>query len=135
MISLVLTMLNEVASLDPLLESIAQQSHPPDEVVICDAGSSDGTVARLRARQLPPPTQVRVIVRPGANIAQGRNAAIQEAAGEVIAVTDGGCILDPEWLERISRPLRADTSISVVYGATLARGRSRVGCLFAAFYA
>lgn len=71
-----LTRLKEAASLDPLLESIVHQSDPPDEVVVFDAGSSDDTVP-LRTWQPPPLTQVRVIVKLGASIAQGRNAAIE----------------------------------------------------------
>ena len=44
-VSLVMTVLNEAASLDALLASIAAQTTRPDEVIVVDGGSTDGTVA------------------------------------------------------------------------------------------
>ncbi len=101
-VSVVLTVLNEERSLPRLLDSLAAQTRQPDEVVICDGGSDDGTLALLhRENRL----RLRVLQRPGANISQGRNAAIQAATGEIIAVTDAGVRLDCEWLENIVAPL------------------------------
>ncbi len=101
-ISLIVTVLNEARSLPTLLNSIAAQTRQPDEVVICDGGSTDGTLDVLRAETRFP---VRVIERPGSNISQGRNAAIEAATGDVIASTDAGVRLDPRWLEKLVEPL------------------------------
>ena len=106
-VSVVVTVLNEAGSLPHLLDSLAGQTRPPDELVVCDGGSTDGTLALLKAEERLP---LRVLQRPGTNISQGRNAAIAAAAGDVIAVTDAGVRLSPEWLERITAPLEgADT--------------------------
>ena len=48
-VSLIATVRNEATAVEALLASIATQSRPPDEVVVCDGGSSDGTLAILRA--------------------------------------------------------------------------------------
>src|SRR3712207_6085656 len=48
-VALIATVLNEAASLDDLLASVAAQTRPPDEVVIVDGGSTDGTWERLQA--------------------------------------------------------------------------------------
>lgn len=103
-ISVVMTVLNEGAALAEVLESLAAQTLPPDEVVVADGGSRDDTVARLRAwaGRLP----LRVLAAPGANISQGRNAAIGAAAGDVIAATDAGVRLEPDWLEQLTAPFR-----------------------------
>jgi glycosyltransferase involved in cell wall biosynthesis len=101
-VTLIITVLNEARSLPTLLNSIAAQTCPPDEVIICDGGSTDGTIDLLRAERRFP---VRVIERPGSNISQGRNAAIAEATGDVIASTDAGVRLDPQWLEKLIEPL------------------------------
>jgi len=111
-ISLIVTVLNEARSLPALLASIAAQTRQPDEVVVCDGGSTDGTLDLLRAETRFP---LRVIERPGSNISQGRNAAIEAATGDVIASTDAGVRLDPKWLEKLSEPFAADTT-SVVAG-------------------
>src|SRR5574341_1839941 len=113
-VSLILTVLNEGDSIRALLDSIAGQSRPPDEIVICDGGSTDQTASVIAeyADRLP----LQGIVREGANISQGRNAAIRAAAHDSIAVTDAGVILDPDWLARLVAPLEADESAQVVAG-------------------
>jgi len=101
-VSVVATVLNEAHSLPRLLDSLAAQTRQPDEVVVCDGGSTDGTLSLLKGEAR---LHLRVLQRPGANISQGRNVAIHAATGEAIAVTDAGVRLDPEWLERLVAPV------------------------------
>lgn len=103
-VSLILTVLNEAESLPSLFDSLATQTHPPDEVIVVDGGSHDGTLAFLRAERARTRLPLRIVERPGANISQGRNAAIAVARGEIIAVTDAGVRLTPTWLERLVEP-------------------------------
>lgn len=131
-VSLIFTIFNEAKSLPKLLASISAQTHLPDEVVICDAGSTDTSLAILEDFYHTSTVPLRVIVEKGANISRGRNVAIREAAHDIIAVTDGGCELDPRWLERILAPLTKD--IDVVYGRTASQGESTVGKTYAALY-
>ncbi len=100
-ISVITTVKDEGESIHRLLDSLAAQTRAPDEVVVCDGGSADGTLGALRAETRLP---LKAIVRPGANISQGRNAAIAEATGEVIACTDAGVVLAPEWLQELAAP-------------------------------
>ena len=104
--SLILTVLNEADSLPALLDSVAMQTALPDEVVICDGGSYDNTVALLRAETRFP---IRVIESPGANISRGRNLAIAAAQNEIIAVTDAGVRLDERWLLKLVEGLEETT--------------------------
>jgi len=111
--SIVATVKNEGEALRPLLDSLLDQTRPPDEVVIADGGSDDATLTILdEYRALLP---LRVIVAPGSNISQGRNRAIEAATGEIIAATDAGVVLSPTWLEALLAPF-ADESIHVVSG-------------------
>lgn len=98
-VSLITTVLNEGDHVRRLLDSVARQSRRPDEVVICDGGSSDNTTAVIREHEDRLP--LKILSAPGANISQGRNAAIREATGEVIAVTDAGVWLEERWLEEL----------------------------------
>lgn len=112
--SVIITVKNEAHSLPRLLDSLAEQTLPPDEVVICDGGSTDGTLDILRAEKRLP---LIVVTRPGANISQGRNAAIAAATGDIIAVTDAGVWLDPRWLEELAFSVqRSAFSVPVVAG-------------------
>ncbi len=109
-VSLIVTVLNEARSLPALLDTIAAQTRQPDEVVVCDGGSTDGTLDVLRGETRFP---VRVIERPGCNISQGRNFAIEAATSEVIASTDAGVRLDPQWLEKLVEKAGQDDTRSV----------------------
>jgi glycosyltransferase involved in cell wall biosynthesis len=101
-VSLALTVLNEGEHVRRLFDSILKQTRLPDEVVVCDGGSRDNTVAVIQsyADRLP----LKLITVPGANISQGRNAAIKAATGDVIAVTDAGVWLEASWLEELIKP-------------------------------
>jgi glycosyltransferase involved in cell wall biosynthesis len=102
-ISLIITVKNESSSIRRLMDSIAGQTRPPDEVVICDGGSTDDTVEIIESytNRLP----LRVVVSPGANISKGRNAAIKAASHSLLAVTDAGVRLSEDWLENLAAPL------------------------------
>ncbi|HEX5415052.1 MAG TPA: glycosyltransferase [Chloroflexota bacterium] len=102
-VSVVVTVRNEESTVDDLIGSLLAQSRQPDEIVISDGGSIDGTVGTVEswiARGAP----IRLLRCPGANIAAGRNRAIEAASGEIIACTDAGTRLDPRWLEKIVAP-------------------------------
>ncbi len=103
-ISVVATVLNEANTLPHLLDSLAAQTRLPDEVIMCDGGSTDATLSVLETYQAAHHLPLRFFQRPGGNISQGRNAAIEAATGDVIAVTDAGVRLSQHWLEKITAP-------------------------------
>jgi glycosyltransferase involved in cell wall biosynthesis len=114
-VSLIATVRNEARSISGFVQSIKSQTRPPDEMILVDGGSSDGTLETLRelAKELP---WLRVESKPSANISAGRNAAIGLASGEIIAVTDAGTHLEPDWLELLVQPLIVDPQTSVSAG-------------------
>ena len=67
-VSLIATVLNEGSEIRRLMESIAAQTRQPDEVIICDGGSTDNTAAVLGeyADRLPP-TRFPTTLRPARN--------------------------------------------------------------------
>ena len=107
-VSLVSTVKNAAGEIDEFLASIEAQSRAPDEVVIVDGGSTDGTLDILRGAK-----RVRLIEEPGANIARGRNVAIQAAAHDVIAVSDADCVLDDAWLAGLTRAIGRGADVAM----------------------
>ena len=106
MVTVIFTVLNEVGTLQTLLDSLAAQTREPDEVVVCDGGSSDGTAALIHAETDRSRLKLRFLLEPGANISRGRNLAIGAATGEIIACCDAGVRLEPDWLQQITAPFR-----------------------------
>lgn len=137
-VSLIATVKNEGEHLRILLDSILNQTMLPDEVVICDGGSTDNTREILEGYQQWLP--LKIIDAPGTNISQGRNRAIAIATGPIIAVTDAGVVLSPRWLENLVIPLQSGnvkvvagwfeadpyTDFEVVMGATVLPSREDI---------
>lgn len=112
-VSLVCTLLNEASGLEGLLSSMGSQTRMPDEWIIVDGGSSDGTYERLQAFASQAPFQMKILQEPGCNIARGRNVAIRAATHPVIAVCDGGCRYDPRWLAALVGPMESQGASAV----------------------
>jgi glycosyltransferase involved in cell wall biosynthesis len=108
-ITLIFTVLNEAKSIGTLLDTIAAQTRLPDEIVVCDGGSADDTVKLLQQETR---LNIRVIVERGANISRGRNVAIAAATHDLIACTDAGVRLDPQWLEKLIAPFQQGFTIA-----------------------
>lgn len=112
--ALIMTVKNEADALPRLFETLALQTKQPDEIVVADGGSTDDTVNLLRAAAEQ--FHLRVLTCPGANISQGRNAAIAAAEADVIASMDAGVRLDAHWLEYITAPFAQADAPDVVSG-------------------
>jgi len=107
-VSVIVTVLNEKQTLERLLQSLEAQTRPPDEVVIADGGSTDGTLDVLRIWASSARLPLRFLEVPGANISEGRNAAIAATTGDVVASTDAGVRLEKDWLEKLTSPFEAE---------------------------
>jgi glycosyltransferase involved in cell wall biosynthesis len=113
-ISLIIPVRNEVASIGPLLVSMFSQTRRADQVILVDGGSTDGTIALLRATQAQG-REVRVLEAGDATPGRGRNVGAASAQYEWIAFTDAGLQLEPEWLARLVEVAERD-NCDVVYG-------------------
>jgi len=103
-VAVICTVKNEAETIADLIDSLMAQSKKPDEIILVDGGSKDKTVEIIMS-YIRKGFPIKLLRAPGANIAKGRNLAIKEAMGEVIASTDAGCILDSRWLENIVMPI------------------------------
>jgi glycosyltransferase involved in cell wall biosynthesis len=105
LISLACTVRDEADNIAALLDSMLAQTRPPDEIVVNDCGSRDATAA-IVAAYAARDRRVR-LVSGGHNIPSGRNSAVAQARGEVVACTDAGLTLDAGWLAAIVAPIEA----------------------------
>ncbi|MER3452130.1 MAG: hypothetical protein C4300_09235, partial [Thermus sp.] len=115
-VSLIAPVKNEAHGIYWWWEGIIRQTRLPDEIVVVDGGSTDGTVEILKELAAKSPVPFRVIEEPGANIARERNLAIQQAQGDVIACIDFGCRPEADWLEKLVAPFEDDPEVRVSGG-------------------
>jgi glycosyltransferase involved in cell wall biosynthesis len=115
-VSLIATTYNEVGSAAAWLEGLAAQTRLPDEVVIVDGGSNDGTLELLQEFCKSSSLSIKVFSEPKANIARGRNIAVEQASFEVIVATDFGCRPHSDWVEKMALPFEDDPRTQVVAG-------------------
>jgi cellulose synthase/poly-beta-1,6-N-acetylglucosamine synthase-like glycosyltransferase len=96
-VSVVVPALNCADEVDGFVASMRTQSYPQDrfEIIVADNGSSDCTVARLKANA------IRYVVRPERGRSRALNAGLQVARGEIICTTDMSCRAEPDWIRAI----------------------------------
>lgn len=138
-VSFITTVFNEQEGITGFLESLYCQDVLPSEIIVVDGGSTDKTfeaitgffkeksktdgltavqvfnsgkraASKAGARKKGPAVDVLLIQEKGANIPAGRNIAINNSSGEIICISDAGCVLDSKWLERITKDYQDDSA-------------------------
>ncbi len=112
-VTVVATVLNNEHTVHALIDSILNQSRKPDEIIVVDGGSKDGTFEVLKEYEAKH-EHFRVLSR-RLNKARSRNLGIEEATSSIIAQIDGSCVAHKHWLKRLVRPLR-DKEVGVSAG-------------------
>lgn len=104
-IALIATVFNEGEGIFAWADSLRAQTRKPDEFVVVDGGSTDGTPERLKKAFSHGDFPAPKIVVEKCPIARGRNLAFKNTTAEIVASIDAGSVADPRWLEKIVEPL------------------------------
>lgn len=104
--SVIIAVRNDPTGLQSTLEALKRQTVPQRsvEVVVVDDGSTDETCAV--ARRMPGIVLVERAVSGGAYAA--RNGGVRRSTGEYLAITDAGCLPEPDWIANGTARLRED---------------------------
>jgi len=115
-ISVALCTYNGEKYLREQLDSIAEQTLLPAELVVCDDRSQDGTLAILEEFKSRVPFRVTV-QRNETNLGSTKNfeKAISLCSGEIIALCDQDDVWKPQKLERLVETLRAHPEAGYVF--------------------
>jgi glycosyltransferase involved in cell wall biosynthesis len=104
---------NAEAFIGATLDAILSQTHAPDEVVVVDDGSTDGTAAVLAMFG----DAIRVVTQPNGGCPAAFNRAFVEATGDYIAMCGADDLWEPDKLERQVAALQTHPDIDVAFGA------------------
>jgi glycosyltransferase involved in cell wall biosynthesis len=102
-ISVVIPAYNAAVFLSRCLKSVFAQTLKPEEVIVVDDGSTDNTAA------LAAELGARVVSRTNGGLSAARNAGIQSASSDWIALLDADDLWAPEKLERQAASIHPDT--------------------------
>lgn len=110
-VSVIVPVKNSALTLRDLLDSLMRLDYDREsiEVIVVDGNSSDGT--RKIASEYP----VLLVDEEGKGLNAARNTGIKWANGQILAYTDGDCVVPPGWAKSIVKNFR-DPSVSFVGG-------------------
>lgn len=94
--SIIITVKNEAHNINKLIDSLFSLDYPNYEIIIVDGGSTDGTFEIIDSLSQQ---NIKILQIKDSTPAEGRNKGLEEANGEVIAFTDGDCIVRKDWLK------------------------------------
>lgn len=106
MISIIVPVYNAGAYLQPLIDSVLNQTWQELELILVDDGSSDGSAQVCDAAAEKDP-RVRVIHKANGGQSAARNTGLEVAAGEYIAFADHDDLLHPRIYETLIRAMEA----------------------------
>jgi GT2 family glycosyltransferase len=95
-VSAIIPTWNRAALVEHILTNLAEQTRPPDEIIVVDNGSQDETlvVARRLGAQI-------VAFPENRGFAAAVNAGIEHSTGEWILILNNDVRLEPDWIERL----------------------------------
>ena len=86
---------NASATIDATIQSVLDQTHLADEILVVDDGSTDDTFARLSAYG----SKIKVFRQPNQGVACARNFLCRKATGDLVAFLDADDVWHPDYLK------------------------------------
>ncbi|MEA3511008.1 MAG: glycosyltransferase, partial [Actinomycetota bacterium] len=111
-VSVILPVLNEIANIDDVIDSLTEQRYDGAlEIVVADGGSQDGTRERLEERADRDPCVV-VIDNPERRQPSGLNLAATRASGEILIRADGHTLYDTDYVQNSALALAETDAVA-----------------------
>ncbi|MHB0856227.1 MAG: glycosyltransferase family 2 protein [Anaerolineae bacterium] len=108
-VSVIIPNYNGLGVLPDCLEALGRQSHSPDEVIVVDDASTDGSVAWVRSAH----AGVSVLALPAnGGFCVAANAGLRAAHGELLALLNNDTVADPHWLRELVAALGARPEVA-----------------------
>lgn len=114
MLAVIVAVFNEEKHLPELLNALIAQSKQPEEIIIVDDGSQDRT-PHLLNDFANKHSHVQVFYQKNGGPAAARNLGWKQAKSDICVFTDGDCVPEVDWLEKLTDPFK-DLGVGAVAG-------------------
>jgi len=111
-VSVILLTKDSVPTIQKSIESIFQQTRQPDEVVVVDGNSRDGTLDIVK--KYP----IKLISEPGLGFGHARNLGVRNSSGDIVFFIDSDCYAEPNWIEKMLLHFNSNPEVAAVTGRT-----------------
>jgi glucosyl-dolichyl phosphate glucuronosyltransferase len=120
-LSVIVPTYNRSATLQPTLESLADQDLDAAryEIIVVDNRSTDDTAAVVKRLQSSSRVEIRYFHEPRAGVHFARNTGALQARADLLYFTDDDMIAEREMLTALSRMFELDSRIAVATGRVL----------------
>ena len=113
-VSAIIPVYNDAAYLAEALDSVFGQTRPPEQVIVVDDGSTDGSFAIAQGYG----SRIVLLQQRNQGISSARNTGVAAAGGDLIAFLDADDMWPVDSLERRLAALEANPELEAVYGYT-----------------
>jgi succinoglycan biosynthesis protein ExoA len=129
-VSVVIPARDEREALPALIRSIEAQSLAPDEVIVADGMSQDGTREWLVEACAERPW-LRMVDNPARTISPALNTAIAAAQGPLVARMDAHAVYAEDYLQQLVQVFESDETVVAAGGMMRTEGRGPWGAAIA----
>lgn len=114
-VALIMPIRNDAESVQSSMDAIFKSTRLPDEIVISDGLSSDGSRDLIRQYE-DRGVVLRIVPNPTLWAGGGRNLAVHATECDILVLNDFGNIIDQCYIEAMVRPFEEDDEVDLVCG-------------------
>jgi len=98
-VSIIISHYNSARTIHQCLTAISHQDYPQScfEIIVVDAGSTDGSIDVVRDLKIP---NLKLLVVKDCTESEGQNIGIKESKGEVLMFTNSDIYVKSDWIQR-----------------------------------
>jgi GT2 family glycosyltransferase len=117
--SVIVATRNRPELLQRCLKALLALHYPHYEIIVVDNAPSTTATADLIEQAYRHISQVHYVREDRRGLSHARNRGIQEARGEILAITDDDVVVDSNWLVALARGLQVSEKVVCVSGLVL----------------
>jgi glycosyltransferase involved in cell wall biosynthesis len=101
------------------LDSVTAQTRLPEQIIVVDDGSSDGTAERVLRWRREYPGELSLLQQSNRGVSAARNTGVRHAKADLIAFLDADDLLLPDHLARLELAFQRHPELLLCFGDAL----------------